>query len=159
MELEPFPAPSFSDNYLSPNPGYLSERINPQLGTDRRGLKDVSVGIADAAPETQKKPSATVRAPDPDLAPAPSTVLSEPDPATSEFIKVSELSDYLQSDVTVTLHDDQVTNGRIQAVEGDKLKLKLSMDGGSMAIPVSPNRIASVQRRQPSVAATLMNLD
>ena len=159
MELKSVPTPSFSDNYLCPNPGYLSERLNPQLGTDRTGLQDVSVGIANAAPETQIKRSATVCAPAPDLAPAPSSVLSEHDPATSEFIKVSEMSDYLKSDVSVTLHDDQMTNGRIQAVEGDKLELKLSMYGGFMAIPVSPNRIASIQRRRPTVATTLMNLD
>lgn len=146
LEIEPYPALDLSDNYVSSNPEYLSERLNPRIGTERTGLKDVRVTIsnADNAPpapapiadetEIEQRPTTTPKS-------APVT-----NAGGKKSIAVSELSNHLGEDVSILLKDGQASKGRIQAVEDGKLKLKLRMYGGSMVIPIPLNSISSVQR-------------
>lgn len=142
FQMEPFPALDLGDNYLSPDPVYLSGRLNPKLGTERSGLQAISVSRADTAvAEERSSPSSAPEA-------APSKPAPEPPqatPARSEGrISLAQLEDHIQHDVQIQLADGRVIKGRIQAVEGNALKLQRHMYGGTIVAPVPLADIRSV---------------
>ncbi|MBW4934982.1 hypothetical protein [Marinobacter sp. F4206] len=143
FQMEPFPALDLGDNYLSPDPVYLSGRLNPKLGTERSGLQSISVSQADTAvAEERSSPSSTSEsAPSKPAAPEPTRSA----PARSEGrISLAQLDDHLQHDVQIQLADGRAIKGRIQAVEGNALKLKRHMYGGTLVVPVPLGDIRSV---------------
>lgn len=59
---------------------------------------------------------------------------------------LADLDQYLQRDVSITLKNGRRMEGIIQAIEGDTLKLKRHMHGGTMVVPVQRHEIQAVSR-------------
>ncbi|MBW0148043.1 hypothetical protein [Marinobacter arenosus] len=143
FQMEPFPALDLGDNYLSPDPVYLSGRLNPKLGTERSGLQAISVSRADTAVAEERRSPVSVPESAPSQPAAPEPAQSAP--ASSEGrISLAQLDDHLQHDVQIQLANGRAIEGRIQAVEGNALKLKRHMYGGTMVVPVPLADIRSV---------------
>ncbi len=143
FEMEPFPALDLGDNYLSPDPVYLSDRLNPQMGTESTGMLPVSVGMI---PQETAISNAD-KAVQPEAPTSDKKSTSATDTVSNESPgSLSDLDQYLQRDVSITLKNGRRMEGIIQAIEGDTLKLKRHMHGGTMVVPVQRHEIQAVSR-------------
>lgn len=139
--MEPFPALELGSNYLSPDPVYLSGRLNPKLGTGNTGLRPVALSDV---PKVERQPSAT--------ASSPAASQSEPETASTATqgrtstgrVSVASLGQHLRDDVRILLINGRRMDGRILAVEGRTLTLKRYLHGGTMVVPVNLGDIRQV---------------
>lgn len=144
FNMEPFPPLELGDHYISPDPAYLSDRLNPKLGTESTGLRPIrvteipaaedetpAVATAKAEPKTEAKPAAE----------------SAPKRTTPGPLAISELDQHLRHDVRIWLNNGRRMDGRIQAVAGQTLTLKRYLHGGTMVVPVSLGDIRQVSLR------------
>lgn len=140
FEMEPFPALDLGDNYLSPDPVYLSGRLNPEMGTERTGMQPVSIALAEqdiAASDAEQPESPTTDKKS--TAPADSVTSGNPE-------SPADLKQYLQRDVSITLKSGQRMEGVILRIDGDAVKLRRHIHGGSMVVPVQVRDIQTVSR-------------
>ncbi|QSP95372.1 hypothetical protein LPB19_02825 [Marinobacter salinisoli] len=146
FQINPFPSLELGDHYLSPDPVYLSGRLNPMLGTERTGLREVAVGHADtSAPGKDRASTPAVAQQAVKSAPEAKTDAAKPT-ASAKVIALSELSDHLNHDVQIRLDNGRTVKGRIEAVGGSDLHLKRFMHGGIIVAPIALNEIHSVTR-------------
>ena len=147
FKIEPWPALDLSENYLSPDPVYLSNRLNPELGTERTGMMPVSMAHADSKGIAKSEPESAPQTEQP----APK---AKPDDRTAEVatpsnstgqIALAELSSHVNKEVNIALADGRAVSGRIQSVENDVLKLKRNLYGGNMVVPFALDNIESVK--------------
>ncbi|MGF2687674.1 hypothetical protein ACQUWM_14315 [Marinobacter sp. DUT-3] len=140
FEMEPFPALDLGDNYLSPDPVYLSGRLNPKMGTERTGMQPVSIALAEqdiAASDAEQPESPTTDK----KSTAPADSVSSRNPESP-----ADLKQYLQRDVSITLKSGQRMEGVILRIDGDAVKLRRHIHGGSMVVPVQVRDIQTVSR-------------
>lgn len=139
--MEPFPALELGNNYLSPDPVYLSGRLNPKLGTENTGLRPVS--LSDAPKTARNEPPASPEQEAADPFPAPS---STPAPTRKAYrpVSVATLGQHIQDDVRITLRNGRKMDGRIMTVQGQSMKLKRYLHGGTMVVPVNLGDIQQV---------------
>lgn len=140
FDIEPFPALELGSNYLSTDPVYLSGRLNPRVGTDGTGMQPVSLSPIQQGTAGSEKPK--TRTPEKPKATPKSTPTA--DVALKGRISLSSLSQHLHRDVRIIMANGQRMDGRIEAVEGQTLKLKRHMHGGSMVVPVYLQDIEAV---------------
>lgn len=140
FEMEPFPALDLDDNYISPDPVYLSGRLNPKMGTERTGMQPVSVALAeqDIAASDAEQPE-TPTTDKKNTAPADSVTSGNPE-------SPADMKQYLQRDVSITLKSGRRMEGVILRIDGDAVKLRRHIHGGSMVVPVQVRDIQTVSR-------------
>lgn len=142
FEMEPFPALDLGSNYLSPDPVYLSSRLNPKMGTEVTGLQPVSVASSEqaadtVAPQTDSSKQKQMSAGNPDTETATTTL-----PAGQ--LALTSLNQHLYQDVAIKMNNGRVLKGRIEAVEGQTLQLKRQLHGGNMVVPVALREVKAV---------------
>ncbi|WP_336368626.1 hypothetical protein [Marinobacter sp. C2H3] len=144
FSMEPFPPLELGDHYISPDPAYLSDRLNPKLGTESTGLRPIRVTEIPAA-EDETPAVATAKAePKTEAKPAAESALKRTTPGP---LAISELDQHLRHDVRIWLNNGRRMDGRIQAVAGQTLTLKRYLHGGTMVVPVSLGDIRQVSLR------------
>ncbi|TBW51276.1 hypothetical protein EZI54_17290 [Marinobacter halodurans] len=147
LTIEPFPPISTEDRYLSTDPDYLSGRLNPKVGIDGGPLKPFRISQTEttaAAGEPATGSLAEPPEPKPAAA-APQTAREAPTgPAT---IAVNELNRHMHQALRIVLNSGKVLEGRLQAVEGQRLQLQRRMFGGNMVVPVNYSDIQTIQRQ------------
>lgn len=147
LAIEPFPPISTKDRYLSTDPDYLSGRLNPQVGVDGASLKPFTITRTETtanATNPASEPSAEPSESEP--APAASTTTRET-PTTQSTIAVSDLDRHMNQGLRIVMNSGKVLEGRLQAVESQRLQLQRRMFGGNMVVPVNYRDIQSIQRQ------------
>ncbi|SFL91883.1 hypothetical protein [Marinobacter zhejiangensis] len=139
LEIEPYPPLDMDDNYLSSNPEYLTQRLNPKIGSDNQPLAAFTVATAEHSENAET--TATANNPsDREATPAPAAASTGP-----AAITVSTLNQHLNKTVVLTLTDGRILDGRIQSVSGGNLQLRRHLYGGVMDVPVELRTIRAVR--------------
>ncbi len=148
FEMEPFPALDLGSNYLSPDPVYLSSRLNPKMGTEVTGMQPVSIAPSEQAladTDTQVIESATQK--QQPQASTGSTKTGKASARPAGQLALANLDQHLYRDVTIRLNSGRVLKGRIEGVEGQTLQLKRQLHGGNMVVPVALGEVKTVTLR------------
>lgn len=142
-KLEPYPSLELGDNYISPDPAYLSSRLNPQMGTKNTGMKPVSltkVSLDDDHSPKEAPSELTVS----NTAP---TIQALPSAPFSGQIKVAALTDHLNHDVQITTTTGRRIDGRVLSVNQGIVNIQRHLHGGIMEMPLPMTDIRSVRLR------------
>ncbi|MGP4844410.1 hypothetical protein ACTXGQ_09795 [Marinobacter sp. 1Y8] len=142
FEMEPFPALDLGSNYLSPDPVYLSSRLNPRLGTEVTGMQPVSIASSEPAVADANTPQADSPAQKP--VSQGKTNMAAATSAPAGQLALNSLDKHLYQDVAISMNNGRVLKGRIEAVEGQTLKLKRQLHGGNMVVPVALGEVKTV---------------
>ncbi|WP_165857237.1 hypothetical protein [Marinobacter sp. JSM 1782161] len=147
LSIEPYPPLTSADRNLSQDPDYLSGRLNPKVGVDGH-LKPFQITKA-ALPD--KDDSATAQAApqtsEPAVTEATTATRQPAADNTPKPLPLNALDDHRNQSVRITLTSGETVEGRIQGVEGQRLKLQRRMYGGNMVVPIQFSAIQAVYRQ------------
>lgn len=134
LEIAPFPRLDLTENYLSTDPVYLSQRLNPKIGTANLPLQAVAMAKAEAVTGDDSREASRGSASDA-VAVTRNTVA----------VTATALARHLQKDVSLNLVGGRTMKGRILRVDGQRIQLRQYVHGGNMDIPVELSQIRSIR--------------
>lgn len=140
VEIEPYPPLDMDDNYLSSNPEYLSQRLNPRIGSNNQALAPFTV--------TPAASSATAAATAVEAHQTRAEQRTVEQAANDDSsLSISSLGQHLNEDVLLILTDGRTLDGRVQSVNAGKLLLRRHLYGGLMDVPVELRTIKAVRKQ------------